>query len=210
MKSFTVAGTPVAGLEQLRRMVFGGLPQEATVDRSLIRSGYVQIVVDVRGTGTSQGTWGLWNSRERLDTVEVARWIRRQPFIGGKVGMAGVSYSGINQLQAAADSADRCDLPVAASADVFADFFGRGGGVSAAFLAAWLSLVNGLKMLPDLTDVARGRLDTTWLDDRTRDRTAGEACSRTCSQPHGSRSCHRRHGSSSAVTPTSVATSGRI
>ena len=70
-------------------------------DYDLIRSGYTQVVVDVRGTGFSQGKWQTFKSREQKDTVEVINWAARQKWSDGKIGMSGVSYSGINQIYAA-------------------------------------------------------------------------------------------------------------
>src|SRR5690606_28331692 len=50
-------GTPLAGVTDLTKARGGGELRNFPVDRSLVRGGYAQVVVDVRGTGFSQGGW---------------------------------------------------------------------------------------------------------------------------------------------------------
>src|SRR3954453_12354401 len=91
----------------------------------LVRRGYLNVVVDVRGTGASEGRFGLFGARERRDGVEVARWAARLPGASGRVGMAGCSYLGLNQIFTAAEAGRRSPVraiaPCAAGIDLYRD-----------------------------------------------------------------------------------------
>lgn len=66
----------------------------------LYEHGYIEVVVDVRGTGSSEGYWDSFGPREQQDGAELAQWVANPAHLptDGVVGLAGVSYSGINQL----------------------------------------------------------------------------------------------------------------
>ena len=66
----------------------------------LYEHGYIEVVVDVRGTGSSEGYWDSFGLREQQDGAELAQWVADPANLptNGEVGLAGVSYSGINQL----------------------------------------------------------------------------------------------------------------
>ncbi|PXX65039.1 hypothetical protein DFR70_104100 [Nocardia tenerifensis] len=166
-----LSGTPFSGITDLTRALGGGLLRNFTVDRQLIKSGYTQVVVDVRGTGFSQGDWDLLRYREQQDTVEVIDWTARQPWSTGDIGMNGVSYSGLNQLQVAAKNppALKAIFPVVPSRNPFRDLVAPGGAIGVTFMPAWLLAVNGAKLVPDLASAARGQFDMRWLMDRLAD-----------------------------------------
>lgn len=67
----------------------------------LVKRGYAYLLVDVRGTGTSPGTWQVFGAREQQDAVEVMEWAADQPWSSGSTAMVGPSYMGITQLFAA-------------------------------------------------------------------------------------------------------------
>lgn len=166
---FNFAGTPIAGVNDLRDVLNGGMANSFTgVDRKLVQNGYTQVVVDVRGTGNSQGVWQVFAQREQEDTVEVLDWVRNQPWTNGRMGMTGVSYSGINQLQVAAKNPKGLEalFPVVPGADLAADIIAPGGGLGVGFLGPWLALVNILKFVPDVRSMLNGTFDWTWLRDR--------------------------------------------
>jgi putative CocE/NonD family hydrolase len=62
--------------------------------------GYIVVVQDVRGRGTSQGEFRLFE-REAEDGLETVEWAAQLPGSTGKVGMYGFSYQGMTQLYAA-------------------------------------------------------------------------------------------------------------
>ena len=58
-------------------------------------AGFAYVVVDVRGTGASEGVWPVpWAEPEIADGVALVDWIGRQPWSNGRVGAHGVSYVG--------------------------------------------------------------------------------------------------------------------
>ncbi|MBF6331092.1 CocE/NonD family hydrolase [Nocardia transvalensis] len=165
---FDLQGTPASGIGDIIRTASGGFFRSFTADRRLIRSGYTMVMVDVRGTGFSEGVWEAFGHREQQDTLEVIDWASHQPWSDGKIGMAGVSYSGINQIMAAQANppALRAIFPVIPSSDLIRDTVAPGGGVGVGFIPLWLALVNGLKLVPDAASILTGQFDWKWLLDR--------------------------------------------
>ncbi|WP_067543242.1 CocE/NonD family hydrolase [Nocardia crassostreae] len=170
-RNIDLTGTPFSGLTDLTKALGGGLMRTFTVDRQLIKSGYTQVVVDVRGTWFSQGIWDLLGEREQQDTLETIDWAARQPWSTGDIGMTGVSYSGLNQLQAAAKQppALKAIFPVVPSRNPFRDLVAPGGAIGVTFMPMWLVAVNGGKLVPDMVSLLQGRFDMTWLSDRLAD-----------------------------------------
>jgi putative CocE/NonD family hydrolase len=62
----------------------------------LAKRGYVMVVVDVRGRGSSEGNFDPF-AQEAKDGYDTVEWIAKQPWSNGKVGMMGGSYGGFNQ-----------------------------------------------------------------------------------------------------------------
>jgi putative CocE/NonD family hydrolase len=136
----------------------------------LYEHGYIEVVVDVRGTGSSEGYWDSFGGREQQDGAELAQWVADPahiPASDGRVGLAGVSYSGINQLLTVEaierdirrapgwsnPTGIRTDpvkaiFPVVAMSDAYRDVTFAGGDVDAGFIPLWLGLVNGLAVVP--------------------------------------------------------------
>ncbi|WP_280319518.1 CocE/NonD family hydrolase [Nocardia wallacei] len=170
-RQIDMSGTLLSGITDLTKAFGGGELRNFTVDRQLIRSGYSQVVVDVRGTGFSQGEWDMLRQREQQDTVEVIDWAARQPWSTGKVGMNGISYSGINQVQAAEKhpAALKAIFPVVPGSDLVDDVLAPGGGFGFNFIPLWLTAINTLKWVPDVQSIVNGKFDTTWLNDRVAD-----------------------------------------
>lgn len=170
-RSLNQTGTPLQGITDLVKVISGGGVRTFTVDPQLIESGYTQVVVDVRGTGFSQGTWQVFQSREQQDTLEVIDWASQQPFSDGKVGMNGVSYSAINQVQAASKNppALKAIFPMEPGSDLMRDVVAPGGAIGVGFLPMWLAAIDGLKWIPDVQSLLQGDFDEQWLADRQAD-----------------------------------------
>jgi len=65
--------------------------------------GYACVRVDIRGSGNSEGLpMDEYVKQEQDDGCEIIKWIARQPWCSGAVGMEGLSWSGFNSLQVAA------------------------------------------------------------------------------------------------------------
>lgn len=62
--------------------------------------GYIVVIQDVRGRGTSEGRFDLF-ANEVADGADTVRWAAQLPGSNGQVGMYGFSYQGMTQLHAA-------------------------------------------------------------------------------------------------------------
>ena len=67
-------------------------------DPYMVRHGYASVVVDVRGTGNSQGDWEAFGEDEQADYSEVVDWVASQAWSDGRIGLYGVSYLGITSV----------------------------------------------------------------------------------------------------------------
>ncbi|UZF45739.1 CocE/NonD family hydrolase [Rhodococcus rhodochrous] len=163
-------GAPFDGITELAAPA-AQLGRVFGVSRDLVQNGYTQVVADVRGTGFSHGQWEVLGPREQQDTVEVIDWAANQPWSNGRVGTSGVSYSAINQIQAAGLRPEALDAVFAVEPgnDLLRDIVGTGGALGVGFMPAWLALVNGLKWVPDVESLLQGRFDEQWLRDRLAD-----------------------------------------
>lgn len=96
--------------------------------------GYMVVVQDVRGTGTSGGRFRPFQS-ERDDGADAVAWASSLPAGNGVVGMMGSGYAGLAQLLAlAADPpALRSVAPAFSGWDVFSDWAFEGGALRLAF-----------------------------------------------------------------------------
>jgi putative CocE/NonD family hydrolase len=116
----------------------------------LVQRGYVQVVVDARGTGESQGTWDDLGTREQRDGYEAVEWAAAQPWSDGNVGMWGASYMAISQLFTAAQQPPhlKAIFPIVPMADSYRDMVFPGGQNNTGFIPLWLGLVSGGALIP--------------------------------------------------------------
>jgi predicted acyl esterase len=64
--------------------------------------GYATVSVNLRGTGCSGGVFDIFSPAQMADGYDVVETVARQDWVrGAKVGMVGLSYSGITQLYTA-------------------------------------------------------------------------------------------------------------
>lgn len=100
-------------------------------DPYLIQRGYIEVIYDVRGTGDSGGSFDLVGPDQVADSVQIINWAAHLTHSSGAVGMIGLSYGAMNQLQAAAavgpNSPLKAIFPVAADNDIYSDFALPGG-----------------------------------------------------------------------------------
>ncbi|MDQ1680057.1 MAG: uncharacterized protein QOI42_916, partial [Frankiaceae bacterium] len=73
-------------------------PAGSGPDTYLISRGYIEVEVDIRGRGASEGNFEAFGPREIQDGVEMVGWSAALSGSNGKVGLIGCSYLGINQL----------------------------------------------------------------------------------------------------------------
>ncbi len=116
----------------------------------LVERGYVVVTVDVRGTGASGGQWDSFGPDEQRDGYELVEWAAAQPWSTGKVGLAGPSYMGLNQLLTAAERPPhlRAIFPIVPMADSYRDITFSGGQLNASFIPLWLGLVTAGSVTP--------------------------------------------------------------
>lgn len=76
-----------------------GLPPEAL---PYAARGYVVVAVNMRGSGCSGGAFHYYEPATSTDGYDVIEAVAAQSWSNGRVGMVGISYSGISQLYVAA------------------------------------------------------------------------------------------------------------
>ena len=116
----------------------------------LVDRGYAQLTVDARGTGSSQGTWCAFCTREDKDAGEVMTWTHRQPWSDGRTAMTGPSYMGIDQIFAASHrpAGLKAIFPQVPMADAYRDVVASGGQLDVGFIPLWLGLVTATGVIP--------------------------------------------------------------
>jgi predicted acyl esterase len=124
--------------------------------RAATARGYAVVVQDVRGTGTSEGSFDPF-VHEEADGADTVAWIAAQPWCDGRVVMAGMSYVGATQwLTAAARPPALRAIAPTLSSDEFGEGWSlRSGVVEHGFLGTWSAA--GL-----------GPLETRWYDEPER------------------------------------------
>lgn len=102
--------------------------------------GYALVLVDVRGTGASYGTWPYpWSEESILDATEIINWIVSQPWSNGNVGGYGVSYLGTTAelLAISNHPAMKATIPMFNHPDGYIDVAFPGGIYNQRFIRAW-------------------------------------------------------------------------
>ena len=165
-----LTGTPLAGVTGVTQTLSGGALEVFGINRSLVRSGYTQVIVDVRGTGSSHGKWQILGAREQQDSVEICSWVAEQDWCDGTFGLAGWSYSAINSLQAADKRPPglKAVFAVEGCEDIVRDIYIT-GGMPSLFIPIWLGVVNVLKWMPNPATAAKDLVDGNalrWLRHR--------------------------------------------
>jgi hypothetical protein len=90
--------------------------------------GYLVVIQDVRGRGTSEGEFFLF-AHEVADGADAVQWAAALPQSSGRVGMYGFSYQGMTQLYAAMarPSALQTICPSMVGYDLYQDWAYEGG-----------------------------------------------------------------------------------
>ena len=106
-----------------------------------VPDGYACVRVDSRGAGASPGTIAPWSPRETRDYHDCIEWAAREPWCNGKVGLAGVSYYGINQWQVASmQPPSLAAMSVWEGASDFYRDMSSHGGILCTFLQNWYDM----------------------------------------------------------------------
>ncbi|WOD38068.1 CocE/NonD family hydrolase [Nodosilinea sp. E11] len=100
--------------------------------------GYIVVIQDVRGRGTSGGEFELFR-HEAADGYATVQWAASLPQSSGAVGMYGFSYQGMTQLYAAAQHppALRAIAPAMVGYDLYADWAYENGALPLQIGLGW-------------------------------------------------------------------------
>ncbi len=127
-------------------------------DNYLVQRGYIEIVEDVRGTGDSNGSWGLFDPVQQQDAIRVLAWAAHRPHADGRVGTYGPSYLGIDQLLLAGavgrNSPLKAIFPMVPANDIYRDTSFMGGLLDFEFSETYLGLTGALNTVNPLGDTA--------------------------------------------------------
>jgi len=144
----------------------GGASATGGPDNYLAQRGYIEVVEDVRGTGDSNGSWGLFDPVQQRDAIKVLDWAAHIPHSDGRVGTYGPSYLGIDQLLLAGAVGPHSPLkaifPMVSANDIYRDTSFMGGLLDFEFSETYLGLTGGLNTTNPITDTAS---DPTMLTD---------------------------------------------
>ena len=104
--------------------------------------GYVHVIANLRGTGDSEGEYGFFDAQERLDMYDLVEWAAAQPWCDGNVGMIGISYFAMTQLEAAVERPPhlKAIFPLAVTADIYEGAVHH-GLLSSGFVTPFLSMI---------------------------------------------------------------------
>lgn len=115
---------------------------EAGVTDFWVPRGYVHVIANLRGTCGSGGTFGFCDAQERRDMYDLVEWVAAQPWCDGNVGMIGISYFAMTQLEAAVERPPRLKaiFPLAVTADLY-EGVNHHGLLSSSFVTPFLAMM---------------------------------------------------------------------
>jgi putative CocE/NonD family hydrolase len=141
----------------------GGASPTGGADNYLVQRGFIEVVADVRGTGNSSGSWGLFDPSQTRDGIRLVHWAAKRAHSNGKVGTYGPSYLGINQMLLAGSIGKHSPLkaifPVVSATDIYRDTSFMGGLLDSEFDVAYLGLTGGLNLANPVGDALQDPTD---------------------------------------------------
>ncbi len=149
------SGYQTAAPHDLLNSIVGGLgggggatdplaPVTSTAVGALIgpQMGFAVVSVQMRGSGCSGGAFDLFGLPTTYDGYDMIETVAAQPWVkGGKVGMGGISFSGISQLFAAGTQPPHLAAisPMSVTDDVYQGTGFPGGIFNKGFAYTWIS-----------------------------------------------------------------------
>src|SRR5579863_2095752 len=115
---------------------------EAGASDFFVPRGYVHVIANLRGTSGSGGTFGFFDSQERRDMYDLVEWAAEQPWSDGNVGMVGISYFAMTQLEAAVERPPhlKAIMPIAGTFDLYESAM-LNGLMSSSFVTTFLAMI---------------------------------------------------------------------
>jgi predicted acyl esterase len=146
---------------------------EAGAPDWFVPRGYVHLIVNCRGTGGSGGRFGFFDAQERRDMHDVVEWAAAQPWSDGNVGMVGISYFAMTQMEAAVERPPhlKAIMPIACTFDLYQSAT-HNGLFSSSFVTPFLAMIGMTSARPDgfwrskLLEAARAVLHTPAIHKR--------------------------------------------
>jgi putative CocE/NonD family hydrolase len=129
--------------------------------------GYAAVRVDLRGSGDSDGLLlDEYSKQEHDDALEVIRWLARQPWCTGAVGMMGKSWGGFNSLQVAAHRPPdlKAIITVCSTDDRYADDAHYMGGCLLNENLTWGSVLMSYNACPPDPEIVGERWRSMWRE----------------------------------------------
>lgn len=116
--------------------------------------GYAHLIVDCRGTASSEGTYSFLDSHEYRDGHDVIEWAAQQPWCDGNVGMLGTSYFSMIQYGIAATRPPhlRAICAIDALTDLYRHWAYHGGVLSIGFIVHWWAIALAHTVREPLSD----------------------------------------------------------
>jgi predicted acyl esterase len=132
---------------QLQRTAVTSGQNESGIHEFWVPRGYAHVIVDIRGTNDSEGSWDHFGPQEQRDLFDIIEWTARQPWCDGNVGMTGESYFALSQTMAATMQPPhlKAIFPFCASVDIYRDRYFN-GGIFSRGTGHWFHLVRRLSM----------------------------------------------------------------
>lgn len=141
--------------------------RDATQQPYFAGHGYAALRVDLRGSGDSQGImFDEYLKQEHDDALEVIRWIARQPWCTGAVGMIGISWGGFNSLQVAARRPPelKAIITLCSTDDRYADDIHYMGGCLLEGNMTWASTMFAYNARPPDPELVGDGWRALWLE----------------------------------------------
>lgn len=116
-------------------------PDNAAFGRIYTAQGFAYVGVNMRGSGCSGGTYGVFDTNNALDGYDVVEAVSAQPWVAGHgVGLVGISYGGISQLFVAARRPPhlKAITPLSVYDDAFRSLSYPGGMLNTGFTVNWM------------------------------------------------------------------------
>ncbi|MDQ2699761.1 MAG: CocE/NonD family hydrolase, partial [Actinomycetota bacterium] len=118
-------------------------PGTSTAIGALIgpQAGFAAVSVQMRGSGCSGGAYDLFGLPTTYDGYDMVETVAAQDWVRGKVGMGGISYSGISQLFAAGTQPPHLAAisPMSVTDDIYQGTGFPGGIFNNGFAYSWIS-----------------------------------------------------------------------
>lgn len=136
--------------------------------KQLAANGYHALLVDLRGTGQSDGV-----SVDSLDPLvpgdlhDTVEWVAAQPWCDGNVGVWGISYGGLTSLAAGAARPPhlRAIVPIMGVTDSYTNLAFPGGRTNmSGMFGAWMGMMQSMSLLPPIRSEDAGRGERLWRE----------------------------------------------